>query len=254
MQHACAAISVTIATAYATFGESSLQYSINEPGCVVIFHDLLPTVLKVLPHTPSLKYIIYDGALTATLLKQLRQDEHVVLSQDEVRDLGRGRPSIEHLHPKTSDLCCIMYTSGSTGAPKGVLGTQYMTVSAIASVQHLLGHHFQPDHDVFIAFLPLAHNSKYAVELTLCFVRYPIAYDCLLECHMDHRDNDFTAKTSLWFKPYITTVFHLPCCYRTRRVHSSEARDLARGQLEAQASHIEGLSTFVSAQICLEFG
>ena len=178
MQHACAAISVTIATAYATLGESGLQHSLNEPGCVGIFtnDDLLPTVLKVLPHTPSLKYIIYDGAPSAILLKQLRQHGHVVLSQDEVRDLGRGKPSIEHLHPKSSDLCCIMYTSGSTGAPKGVLVTHSMVVSAISSVQHLLGHHFQPDHDLFLAFLPLAHSFEYAVELALCFLGCPIGY------------------------------------------------------------------------------
>jgi long-chain acyl-CoA synthetase len=178
MQHACAAISVTIATAYATLGESGLQHSLNEPGCVGIFtnDDLLPTVLKVLPYTPCVKYVIYDGAPSATLLEHLRQNGHIVLSQDEVRDLGRGKFSIEHLHPKSSDLSCIMYTSGTTGAPKGVMITHSMLVSAIASVQHLLGHHFQPDHDLFIAFLPLAHSFEYAVELALSFIGCPIAY------------------------------------------------------------------------------
>ena len=178
MQHGCAAISVTIATSYATLGESGLQHSLNEPGCVGIFtnHDLLPTVLKVLPHTPSVKYIIYDGTPGAALLDQLRQHGHVVLSQDEVRDLGRGKPPIEHLHPKSSDLACIMYTSGTTGAPKGVMITHSMVVSAIASVQHLLGHHFQPDHDLFIAFLPLAHSFEYTVELALSFLGCPIGY------------------------------------------------------------------------------
>ena len=178
MQHACAAISVTIATAYATLGESGLQHSLNEPGCVAIFtnDDLLPTVLKVLPRTPSLKYIIYDGTPSTTLLKELRQTGHVVLSQDEVRDLGRGKPSIEHLRPKSSDLCCIMYTSGSMGAPKGVMVTHSMVTAAIASVQHLLGHHFLPEHDLFIAFLPLAHTFEYAVELALSFLGCPIGY------------------------------------------------------------------------------
>jgi long-chain acyl-CoA synthetase len=178
MQHACAAISVTIATAYATLGESGLQHSLNEPGCVGIFtnDDLLPTVLKVLPHTPTLKYIIYDGAPSATLLEELRQNGHVVLSQDEVRDLGREKPSIEHLHPKSSDLSCIMYTSGSTGAPKGVMVTHSMVISAVASVQHLLGHHLEHDHDLFMAFLPLAHTFEYTVELALSFLGCPIGY------------------------------------------------------------------------------
>ena len=121
----------------------------------------------------------------------------MVLWQDEVRDLGRGKPSIEHLHPKSSDLRCTTYTSGSTGAPKGVLVIHSMIVSAIASVRHLLGHHFQPDHDVFIAFLPLAHSFEYAFELALCFVGCPITYGRVLERHMDHRDDNLTVKTHL---------------------------------------------------------
>ena len=178
MQHACAAISVTVATAYATLGESGLQHSLKEPGCVGIFAnaDLLPTLLHVLPHTPSVRYVIYDGAPPGALLDALRQHARAVLSQDAVRDLGRGQPPIAHLRPAPSALACIMYTSGTTGAPKGVQITHAMVVSALASVRHLLGHHFQPAHDLFLAFLPLAHSFEYTVELALAFLGCPIAY------------------------------------------------------------------------------
>ena len=184
-----------------------MRWKSSASGCVGIFanDDLLPTVPKVLPHTPSLKFIIYDGAPTATILKQLRQDGHVVLLQDEVRDQGRGKPSIEHLYPKSSDLRCIMCTSGSTGAPKGVLVTHSMVVSAIASVQRLLGHRFQTDRDILLASCPSPASSNTPSSLTLCFVWCPIAYGRVLKRHMDHRDGNLTVKLTLASPPPNTT-------------------------------------------------
>ena len=50
-----------------------------------------------------------------------------------------------------------------------------MVVSAIASMRHLLGHHFASD-DLFLAFLPLAHSFEYTVKLALAFLGCPIAH------------------------------------------------------------------------------
>ena len=124
----------------------------------------------------------------------------------------------------------IMYISGPTGASKGVLVTHPMIASVIASVQHLLGHHFQLDYDIFIAFLPLAHSFECAVELALCSLGV-LLLTVVFWSVMHHRDDNLTTKTPPWVEPSVTTVFHLPRRYQTRHVNSPEARDLTRGQL-----------------------
>jgi len=70
--------------------------------------------------------------------------------------------------PKADDLAFIMYTSGSTGLPKGVMLTHKNFIALVASI---LGQGVLKPYpgDVFIAFLPWAHILELMVE-TVCLV------------------------------------------------------------------------------------
>ena len=90
---------------------------------------------------------------SALLADMAAQHGIKIYSMAEVEEIGvkSGRP----MRPaKLDDLCTISYTSGTTGAPKGVAITQANAVSAITagrvsgSVQHA---------DVHMSYLPLAH-------------------------------------------------------------------------------------------------
>jgi long-chain acyl-CoA synthetase len=92
--------------------------------------DLLPTVQKVATKCPSLKYIIYSGEVKTDVLDKLSAAvSQKVISLDEVAKLGRQNPR-EAREPEPEDLCCIMYTSGSTGNPKGVMLSHKNIVAA----------------------------------------------------------------------------------------------------------------------------
>lgn len=175
-------VGITVATAYDTLGESGLTHSLNEPDCVGVFTnaELLPTVLRVLPNTPTIKVVIYDGKPPADLVEKIKtaapNREVRVLSQDELRELGRGKPEHEERRPKAEDIACIMYTSGTTGAPKGVVLTQANLIAAVGAIQSLMGHIFAPEQDTFLAFLPLAHILEYVVELALGYIGLQIGY------------------------------------------------------------------------------
>lgn len=162
-------------------GESGLQHSLNEPGCVAIFTnaDLLPVVSKVIANVPTLRVVIYDGDADAALLDKIRaaREGVRVLSIDELRVIGREKPKdiLEARAPKPETTACIMYTSGTTGAPKGVVISHANLIAAVGAVYVLLGHHLKPS-DAYLAYLPLAHILEFVVELALFFVGMPFGY------------------------------------------------------------------------------
>ncbi|CAG8484402.1 9547_t:CDS:2 [Scutellospora calospora] len=163
--HGCFRQGATIVTAYETLGEDGLLHSMNESEVKGIFTnaDLLSMTAKVAGKVPTLQYIIYDGDSKGEADKLKNDHQGIkILTLDELKQLGKEH-LVEPNPPKSEDLCCIMYTSGSTGNPKGVLLTHGNLVAAIAGTNELLIKHIRPD-DTLIAYLPLAHVLEFAVE------------------------------------------------------------------------------------------
>ncbi len=258
MAHACAAISTPIATAYDTLGEDGLAHSLNEPNCVGLFSnaELLPTLLRVLARTPAVKYVVFDGKPDQALIDNLHsvRDSIEIYSLDKLREIGKAlsRDTLDARLPKPDDLALIMYTSGSTGAPKGVCITHANLIASVGSVYHLLGHHLTYD-DSYLAYLPLAHVLEYIVEMCMLFVGMPSGYGrvkTLTDASVRNCKGDIAT-----FRPSI--MVGVPAVWETIRkgiltkVHSGGAikKSIFNGAMSAKKNNVPVLAQLADSVV-----
>ncbi|KAJ0775861.1 putative long-chain-fatty-acid--CoA ligase [Helianthus annuus] len=80
--------------------------------------------------------------------------------------LGSSKDQYELPSKMRSDICTIMYTSGTTGEPKGVMITNESILSILSGVHHHLesmSEEFRAS-DVYFSYLPLAHIFDRVIE------------------------------------------------------------------------------------------
>ncbi|KAG9688782.1 putative AMP-binding enzyme, partial [Aureobasidium melanogenum] len=168
--HGAISQSITIVTAYDTLGEEGLSHSLKQTNARAIFLDpaLLPRVTKVLDQVPHIRAIIYNDVAPQSInqnhvsvLNKAHPDVRL-LSFDEFLEAS-SKLRTDPVPPIADDLACIMYTSGSTGSPKGVLLKHKNIVSGIAGIQPIVGSIITPG-ERLLAYLPLAHIIEFVYE------------------------------------------------------------------------------------------
>ena len=168
MSHGAVSQSMPIATAYDTLGEEGLKHSLVQTRAKAIYCDLklLPTLVNPLKEAKEIKHVIYNsgGEVNQEHIDRLKSTFAylTVISFEELRQLGEKNP-VDPVPPSPEDLCCIMYTSGSTGVPKGVPIKHKAVLAAIAGVTTIIGQYIGPG-DKLLTYLPLAHILEFVFE------------------------------------------------------------------------------------------
>ncbi|CAF5062888.1 unnamed protein product, partial [Rotaria sp. Silwood1] len=118
---------------YDSLGRDGVKFIIRQSAVELIFADDLPRVKSLIEwkdETLALKTIVCFFEPTNELMKSAEEKHLNLLTLDKLREIGRNNP-VELVPPKPSDSAVIMYTSGSTGEPKGCIITHESFMCAI---------------------------------------------------------------------------------------------------------------------------
>lgn len=183
ISHACSSQAFTIVTAYDTLGASGVEHTLVQSKPTAMFTDphLLKTASGALKKADSIKVVIYNDKAIGPPTPQSDIDAFksshpnlTILSVSELASLGEAHP-YQPSPPSPQDIYCIMYTSGSTGPPKGVSVTHEGFVSGVAGLVKVLEDSVSTN-EVVLAYLPLAHIFEMVVENLVLFFGATMGY------------------------------------------------------------------------------
>jgi long-chain acyl-CoA synthetase len=159
---------------YATLGADAVEYICNHSELPIVFTSKqnLKTLLQDLPKLEHLKYIVqfdvnpdFDNradTIDEDDVKLCQENGVELIGFTDVLKKGAEFNSDDNadVAPKGEDLAIIMYTSGTTGKPKGVMLAHECFAAVVREIPGLT----IDNTDRHYSYLPLAHSFETVVQ------------------------------------------------------------------------------------------
>ena len=173
---ACAAHAIwraggTVVTVYASLGLEALAEALAETEVGVVFAEaaLLPALAEISATLPAIKAVV---AMSGDPEPGINFPGASLHHMNRLATSGRGLPALES-RSRREDGAVIMYTSGTTGRPKGVMLSHGNIMAAVGGLGEALlaDPNFRlsaiPADASYLAFLPLAHIFELVIEFVV---------------------------------------------------------------------------------------
>jgi len=163
---------------YTTLIDEQVAYILHDAGVKVVFvssMDHLSTVLSIRERVPSIEKIV-------VFYPEDLDEDDLVISLDTLKAMGEGHTLEEFSElsrrAKPEDMATIVYTSGTTGDPKGVALTHHNFMAEFDAIWPIFE---GKEGDSLLSFLPLSHILQRVVDSFALLFGFTISYAESLE-------------------------------------------------------------------------
>lgn len=159
---ACLAAGLVPVPMHALDNPASIEYILRDCGASVIVLDSAGQwlALQAAPPMPALQRVVIAGSADEVARLQTAQPSVPIVTLEAWLAAAAGTVDVAAPAPAADDVAAIVYTSGTTGRPKGVMLTHR---NIVANVRAVLSRFTADPADLFLSMLPLSHTFERTV-------------------------------------------------------------------------------------------
>ncbi len=153
---------------YTTSNEDEIFYLLSHSEASVVFLNskLLSTIENILPKLDKIKHIVCIDEVKSTKLNKTINSFDNLIDKGS-KSLGKSSFKKDTLYKvKEDDVVSIIYTSGTSSKPKGVMLTHKSIISNILGANELVKELEVKDHK-FLSIIPLSHAYEHTAGFFL---------------------------------------------------------------------------------------